>query len=110
MFSQKKAFGVICLLAGLLLAGCTTTDQMWAVTTATIEPFYSDEVGDGYVITYEAPKSTAINANGELIKGPIDQYVSGIDKPVKAQKVQIRYQIDEPIFFEFLAEPATKTK
>ncbi|MGI9276682.1 MAG: hypothetical protein ACR2PT_17790 [Endozoicomonas sp.] len=100
--------GVFILLAMCLLGGCADYRGAWAKTTAKLEPFSDPDMGNGYKITYLAPESTAINDQDEPIKGPIDQYVTGIDKPVKAQSVQIRYQKDEPVFFELLSPLITE--
>ena len=80
-----------------------TTD--WAETTAEITPFYYESTGHGYTLTYDAPESVAINQEGEPIKGPIDQDVINLEFPVIEQKIQLRYQKDEPILFQLLTEP-----
>ena len=103
---QTTLLTVYICLVGALLGSNVLADEGWSVTMAMIEPFSEPEIG--YEIRYEALESIAVNTEGKPIKGPIEQYVMGIKKPVKAQKVQIRYQIDEPIIFELLSELATE--
>lgn len=99
----------IMVLSFLLLVGCgedkkTAQETLWAESVALLTNV--EKIGDrfAYMITYDAPESTAVNAEDQPIKGPIDQ--SGLldRKPINNQKIKLRYRQDEPIIFELLEE------
>ena len=48
------------------------------------------------------PESRAQDREGQAICGPIVQHAICDKKPVEGQEVPLRYQVDEPIFFELL--------
>ncbi len=87
---------------GFLLSGCShhSIKPGWAETIATITE--SAQMPDGsyaYTITFYADKSTAVNQQGEPIKGPIEQhYFQQTKLAIEGQKLKMRYDIEEPIF------------
>ena len=55
-----------------------------------------------YSYQYEVPESTAVDASGAPIKGPIVQSTLSQRKPKYPQNVRIQYMKEEPAIFEIL--------
>ncbi len=94
-------------LIAISLAAVASGQSNWAETTATITPSYSEDTGHGYNLTYEIPESTAVNQEGQPVKGPVNQHVTGIDKPVIKQTIQLLYQKEEPVAYKLQSELKT---
>jgi hypothetical protein len=94
------------LVCAALLSACVSHSRelIWAETTGKITNVTL--LNDGtyaYTLVYNADRSTARNADGVLIKGPIPQHYFGqAKKPVDGQKIRMRYMIEEPVIFELL--------
>ena len=112
---SKTVAMLFVLLSLLTLSACKPSareaakapaDEKWAVTTGQITKVAKLDDGTyGWTLVYSAEKSTATNADGQPIKGPIEQHFLG--KPRKAvdgQKIKLRYRRDEPVVFELLEE------
>ncbi|WP_263078648.1 hypothetical protein [Endozoicomonas sp. Mp262] len=100
---------LITCLSLLLGSGCAgQRENLWAQTTASIVPFIDPDGEPGFTIIYDAPESTAINAEGQAIKGPIEQHVVKRQAQVEEQKIKIRYLRDEPVIFEYITLPKEK--
>lgn len=83
--------------------GSSQIPQDWAETIVAIDQVEKLEDGSyAYRMQYNAPESTAVNAKGQKIMGPIDQYGRNEQKPVCPQKIKAMYWKEEPIIFEFL--------
>jgi hypothetical protein len=78
----------------------------WVYTTGEIS--LSSKMPDNtfaYKLTYNVTKGVVQNGDGDLIQGPISQYIYGLTKKVKDGSIKLRYQEDGPIFYEFLEKP-----
>ena len=79
-------------------------EVLWATTSARI--INIEELPDGkfcYSLEYNPTQSTAVNAAGKPIKGPIQQHYLGESrKPIEGQKIKMRYMREEPIIYELL--------
>lgn len=93
-------------LCSLTLYGLNPEKQIpkegWAESVATIHVGECHEGFYGYTLTYEINDSIAVNAQGEKIKGPVEQYGISRKEPVNGQNLQLIYLREEPIIFELL--------
>ena len=80
-------------------------EEIWAETLATITVGEAaKENGYDYTLTYEAPESIAVNADGQPVKGPIHQMGISKQEPLTPQTLRLRYRRDEPILFQLVDE------
>ncbi len=63
-----------------------------------------------YTISYNVKGGNVKNMEGELIQGDLAQHIFGVKMlAVKGQKVKLRYNVDDPMFYE-LIQPIKFTK
>lgn len=75
----------------------------WAQTMARITFVEKTEQGTyDWALEYDASASTAVNAAGQPIKGPIQQHVLDKHRPRVPQTLKIRYLKEEPVIFEYM--------
>ena len=94
------------LLCGVILSGCihNSSKSTWVETTGRITNVTMLDDGTfGYTLVYNVNESSALNAQGKLIKGIIPQhFLDKQKKPLSEQKLKMRYLRKEPIVFELL--------
>ena len=98
---------LLVFLIGFFITSCkdsitSENKEAWGRTTATIVEVGAYEDKYGYTFEYPIPESTAVNAEGRKIEGPIKQYGMEAKKPILNQKIPLEYLKSEPIFFNFL--------
>lgn len=76
----------------------------WIETTGEITGVEQIEEGYyGYSVTYDIDKIHAFyNFEGELIEGPITSMIFTDSPPIDNQKIKLKYDSEEPAFFEFI--------
>ena len=103
---------------GLLITSCSTIKHKynsdleisnknqanWVETIGTItESVQMDDGTYAYTIEYIVLGGNAKNRDGELIQGPLNQHIFGVEKKaIEGQRIKLRYNKEEPIFFELL--------
>lgn len=101
-------FKYVFLISALLLTACKEdpkpATEEWAETKGVISNVESIDGRYAYMITYDAPESTAVDQAGKEIKGPIEQSGLFEKKPVNKQEIKLRYRRDEPVMFELQEE------
>ena len=96
---------LLIVLVCLGLTALAYEKSSWAEVTARITPFYDEDHGHGYTVTYDTPESTAVNQEGHPIKGPIEQHVTGVQRPLQEQDIQLLYLKAEPVIYKWTSEP-----
>lgn len=81
-----------------------TSFSKWVKTTGEITGVEKIEEGYyGYSVTYDIDKSYAFyNFEGELVEGPITSMIFSELAPIDNQKIKLKYDSEEPAFFEFI--------
>ncbi len=99
--------GVVVAVLAVLMTGCNTpesTDAKWQQTEATIKSVA--ELGEymyAYTLVYPVTASTAVNAAGEPIVGPIAHNVFGLTYlPKTGQTLKIEYLREEPLMYRIV--------
>jgi hypothetical protein len=83
-----------------------SNNSNWTETIGTITE--SAKMNDGtyaYTLEYNVVGGSAINMDGELIQGKLPQHIFNVKKQaIEGQKIKLRYNKEEPMFYELLEE------
>lgn len=76
----------------------------WVESSGKIVAVERSDEGFGYTIEYDVTESDDVNADGEKVKGPVQQYAMSEKEPVLNQVVKLKYMKNQPMNFELLDE------